>query len=246
MYLHEDLKKYFSTSRPLFDQIMDLRGEVFRHQKGRLTQRVKLGEKYYFIKQHTGVGWLEIFKNVIQGRWPVISAENEWCAIEKLSSLGVKTAKVAGYGKRGMNPATVESFIIMEELAPTKSLEEITLAWRSSPPSATYKRDLIKKVARIARTMHENGINHKDFYLCHFLSDGSSELALIDLHRAQSRKQVPERWVIKDLAGLYFSSMHCRLTKRDLLRFMREYGKRDDKFWQKVQQRGEKLYRDHT
>ena len=81
IYLQADLKPYFSTQTPLFDQLMSLQGETFRHQKGRLTQRIILGGKSYFIKQHTGVGWKEIIKNLSQGRWPVVSAKNEWQAL---------------------------------------------------------------------------------------------------------------------------------------------------------------------
>ena len=55
----------------LFNKMMALQGELFRSQKGRQTQRVKLEGQTYFIKQHHGVGWREIFKNIYQGRWPV-------------------------------------------------------------------------------------------------------------------------------------------------------------------------------
>ncbi|MST95428.1 MAG: hypothetical protein EXS33_09225 [Pedosphaera sp.] len=31
------------------------------------------------------------------------------------------------------------------------------------------KRALLEKIAALARTLHEGGVNHRDFYLCHFL-----------------------------------------------------------------------------
>ena len=81
--------------------------------------------------------------------------------------------------------------------------------------------------------MHANGINHRDFYICHFLLDVSADvyrqspqalrLSLIDLHRVQLRKRTPSRWVVKDIGGLYFSSMRIGLTRRDLYRFMKVY-----------------------
>lgn len=243
---------------------MALRGESFRHQEGRLTQRIKLGEKTYFIKQHTGVGWKEIFKNVLQLRWPVISAKNEWAAIEKLHLFGIPAPIVAAYGQRGLNPAHLQSFILMEELAPVISLEDLGQSWKTSPPSMALKLRLIKEVARIARLLHQNGLNHRDFYICHFLLDISHglqhieahplKLYLIDLHRAQLRRLTPERWIIKDLAGLYFSSKDLGLTQRDWYRFIRIYREkplrdtltREKNFWQRVKIRGEQLYRDHT
>lgn len=258
LYLNNDLLKYFSKASSLFDQIMELRGECFRHQKGRLTQRIFLGGKSYFIKQHAGIGWREIFKNLLQGRWPVISAKNEWRAIEKLKAAGILTPNVVGYGQRGINPAKMQSFILMEELTPTNSLEDLCRAWQESPPLFAFKKKLIIEVARITRVMHRIGMNHRDFYICHFLLDktlvNKTALYLIDLHRAQIRKQVPKRWIIKDLSGLYFSSKNNGLTRRDLWRFMREYTekplrdifKKEKKYWQTIKRRGERLYCDHN
>ena len=69
-----------------------------------------------------------------------------------------------------------------------------------------------------------------------------SKLYLIDLHRLQIRRKTPERWAVKDISGLYYSSKDIGLTKRDLLRFIKLYrGKplreilaNESKFWQKV------------
>lgn len=95
------------------------------------------------------------------------------------------------------------------------------------------KRALIRKIAEVTRILHENGINHRDYYLCHFLLDVSAgkdnfdlnhlQPYLIDLHRVQFRKKLPARWRIKDLAALYFSALDIGLTQRDLLRFIRDY-----------------------
>lgn len=259
-YLDDQLQSCFHNRQPLFDQLMALKGEVFRDLEGRTTQRVELNGKFYFIKQHRGVGWKEIFKNLLQLRLPVISAKNEWLAIQKLHQLGIHVPAVAGYGERGRNPARRESFVLMEELTPVKSLEDICADWRVNPPSPAYKYHLIKSVAHIARTLHTNGMNHRDFYICHFLLEQAgipvehAKLFLIDLHRVQQRKQTPERWLIKDLAGLYFSSLDAGLTRRDWLRFIKYYRKqslrdilqRESELWMKVKNRGDDLYRDHA
>jgi heptose I phosphotransferase len=79
-------------------------------------------------------------------------------------------------------------------------------------------------------------------------------LHVMDLHRAQIRARVPQRWLIKDLGGLYFSALEIGLTARDVLRFMREYRQRplreilcDEKtFWGAVRRRAQQIYvRDH-
>ncbi len=248
------IKKYFSPKQDLFDQIMMMRGEVFRELDNRRTQRITLGNKQYFLKQHFGVGWREIFKNLLQLRLPVISAKNEWCAIQRLDQLGVATMHLAGYGSRGKNPARKQSFLLTDELTQVISLEDFCKNWREEPPAFLRKRKLIKEVARIARTLHENGMNHRDFYICHFLLDTVSldKIYLIDLHRAEIRRRTPERWIVKDLAGLYFSSKDIGLTARDLWYFMREYAQqplrkvlnKNSLLWKKVRHRGDKLYHD--
>jgi heptose I phosphotransferase len=239
---------------------MALQGVCFRNLEGRKTQRVTIGSKHYFIKQHRGVGFREIIKNLLHLRLPVISAKNEWLAIQKLQGLGIAVPRIAGYGERGMNPAQRESFILMEELAPVKSLEEVCASWQHSPPAFKLKHELIAQAAHIARTMHEHGMNHRDFYICHLLldqaqqTDNLTKVSLIDLHRAQIRAKTPERWVIKDLAGLYFSSLDAGLSSRDIFRFMKYYRKKplrdilrdENKFWMKVKNRGDDLYRDHA
>jgi heptose I phosphotransferase len=257
LYLQENLKQYFSNSTPLFNQLMALNGNCFRHQNGRMTQQIILGNKSYFIKQHTGVGWKEIFKNLTQLRWPIVSAKNELQAMTRLHAAGVATPKIIGYGKQGINPARLQSFILMEELTPIISLEELCAKWIKNPPAFTFKIALIKKVAEIARTLHQNGINHRDFYICHFLLDTDYKnkftIYLIDLHRAQVRNSVPQRWIIKDLASLYFSCKDIGLTTRDLYRFIKIYRNKplknilndEIKFWRKVERRGS-TYRDRT
>jgi len=244
-----------------FEQLFALEGRVYKEQQGRKTLRFTLDGKHYFAKLHNGVGWKEIIKYLLQLRLPVLGAQNEWRAIQRLEQLGIKTMRLLGYGKRGWNPARLQSFVITEELANTLSLEKFCCDWPMSPPSYALKRALITKVAEIARTLHEHGINHRDFYICHFLLDISAgveridprhlNLYLIDLHRMQIRRRIPWRWRVKDIAALYFSSMHIGLTSRDLLRFIRVYRNKplraslseDKVFWWHVRRRGIALYR---
>ena len=164
---------------------------------------------------------------------PVLGAGQEWRAIQRLHQVGVPTMTAVAYGARGSNPAAQHSFIITEELAPTISLEDYSLDWLQNPPDPVLKRALIAEVARMTGTMHRAGVNHRDCYICHFLlhtdkpvTAGDFRLSLIDLHRAQVRRQTPRRWRDKDLAGLYFSALGIGLTRRDELRFLVGYFQR--------------------
>jgi len=54
-----------SAVGPLFDMIMQLEGKVFRDVPRRKTSQVQIGGQSYFIKQHFGVGWPEVIKNLL-------------------------------------------------------------------------------------------------------------------------------------------------------------------------------------
>ena len=218
---------------PTFDELMALEGEMYRQVARRKTFKFSLNDKFYFAKIHRGVGWVEILKNLAQGRLPILGAENEYDAIRILKKLGIKTMTLAAYGRRGLNIAEQESFVLTVSLEPATSLEDFCANWAAEKPSLKLKRALIKRVAKITRCLHENGINHRDLYICHFLlKEGDLDslrdvndvqLYLIDLHRVQIRSQTPVRWQVKDLAALYFSSMDIGLSDRDLLYFIHHY-----------------------
>ena len=229
VFLDEPLRTLWAGQDP-FVAVEALEGEVFRELEARRTLRTVVAGHGYFVKIHRGVGWPEIAKNLVSLRLPVLGAGNEWQAIERLSAAGVDTMRAVAYGARGANPARQHSFIVTEELTPTVSLEDFCANWPAVPPALALKRALIARVAEMARRMHAAGVNHRDFYICHFLlhldpapSAAALKLSLIDLHRAQVREKTPRRWRDKDLASLYFSALSIGLTRRDRLCFLRIY-----------------------
>ena len=235
-----------------FAKAFALEGEVFRNVKNRRTLRFRWNGKDYFIKMHRGVGWREIFKNLFQLKRPVLGAANEYLAIRKLESLGVDTMTVYAFAERGSNPAKRESFLITGALENMTSLEDFCRNWKVDPPEFRWKHRLIAALARVCSSMHFAGLNHRDCYLCHFLLDnaafarGEIRLFVLDLHRAELRKKIPRRMRVKDLAGIFFSSMDLGLSRRDALRFIAEYAKGgplDEHLWRDVWSAAVKLYR---
>ncbi len=218
----------------VFARVGDLKGRVVREKEGRRTSRCAIGGRYYFLKHHTGVGWREILKNLLQLRLPVVDASNEWRAMNRLAELDIGTLEPVAWGRRGRDPARRESFLITRERREVETLEDLTRDWPVAPPPPAFRRAIIHRVAAISRRLHGAGINHRDLYLCHFwldtsrgdplaLSPETLHLFLVDLHRAQIRRRVPKRWRVKDLASLYFSALDAGLTRRDVLRFLRVY-----------------------
>lgn len=242
-----------------FETVAALEGDTVRHKEGRRTFKTRIGDRNYFVKHHQGIGWKEVTKELTQFRLPITSAHNEYRAIKAIQQLGISTTNPVAIGVRGINPAHTESFLITDAIENSITLQDLTSTWPQQKPALDFKRALIREVAHIARAMHGDGINHRDFYLCHFRIDQEItqtqdskdvKLHLMDLHRAQIRAKVPRRWLVKDLGALLFSAADIGLTRTDILRFITQYtGRRASQelrenhtFWNEVYRRASKFY----
>lgn len=259
LYLREEFSRAWKN-QDAFAAVNNLQGEMFREVKDRRTLRFEQDGRSYFVKIHRGTGWLEIFKNLTSFRKPVLGAKNEWQAINALTELGIPTMVAAAYGEKGVNPATRFSFLVTDELKPVVSLETVCADWTNKRPPFLFKYRLIMEVARLARLLHHNKICHRDFYLCHFLlrcaPDGQPDqtqpphLSIIDLHRAIIKPFLLQRWITKDIAGLYFSALDAGLTRTDILRFIKAYSglslrdalKQQVTFWSEVERKAHKVW----
>ncbi len=240
----------------VFEAMMRLSGKAFRDVPGRKTMRITLNtankgvgaaEKSYFIKQHFGVGWGEVFKNLLSLKLPILGAMTEVRAIQKLSEIGIATTPLVAYGQRGCNPATMQSFVLTEDLGDIVSLEEMLMDSQSYPMPEDSKRLMLTAVADIASKLHSAGLCHRDFYLCHFVLSRQNALAnhynlhLIDLHRMLQSQSPNGNAVMKDIAGLYFSMLQNGLDAKDLNLFKQNYLPQTAAFWARVETRANKL-----
>ncbi|GMG87879.1 lipopolysaccharide core heptose(I) kinase RfaP [Biformimicrobium ophioploci] len=230
-FLAESFRVMWEGQDP-FERLWQMPGTEYRRMPGRRTFRFEIDGCAYFAKLHAGEGWGPVLGDLLRLRKPVLGAATEYRALRMLEVLGIDTMRPVAFAERGLSPSARESFLVTEALEPTVSLETFCADWKALPPPLSIKRKLIRRVAEIARDLHEGGVNHRDFYLCHFLlrpetlEQESLVIHLIDLHRAQIRHRVPERWRIKDLSGLWFSACDIGLTRADLMRFVEIYSGR--------------------
>ena len=231
-----------------FKALMQMPGKAFRDVRGRKTIQVTLGDKSYFIKQHFGVGWAEIFKNLIAFKKPILGAMTEVNAIQKLASIGIPTTPLIAYGQQGCNPATMQSFVMTEDLGDIISLEELSADWPAF--TGAFKQQLLQSVAELASKLHGAALVHRDFYLCHFVFKKQDidiersvvkNLHLIDLHRMLHGQSSSGMTVMKDIAGLYFSAMQYGLSAEDLAVFQKHYLPQSPEFWAQVEVRATTL-----
>jgi heptose I phosphotransferase len=250
LWLGDDFARLWQGQDP-FAAAFAIQGETFRALEQRQTLAFTANGKRYFIKRHRGTTYGEILKNLLSLRLPVVSARNEYRAIRKLQELGLSAPVVVAYGRRGLLPGSLESFLVTEDVGPHVTLEDHCRPWKAQRPPFAEKRALLEELADISYRLHSHGVCHRDYYLCHFLRTGVDKpLTVIDLHRALVKSRLDTRWIIKDIAGLYFSAMDAGLTRNDLFRFMRSYRRcslretlvKDREFWSAVRKRAERLY----
>ncbi len=262
LQLNQELKESLPNGEDAFNWFLQPNGTTHREVKNRHTYEAHLGDLHFYVKRHLGCGWGEVFKEWYRFRKPVVSARTEWEGAAILAAAGVRVPKVLGKGERGRYPHAIESFVVLDALEDCETLEHFKDGWMDTtgPRWVTLKRALIDEVAQIGHTMHGQGINHRDFYINHFLINRDLirnwqpgqpiPLNLIDLHRVQHRPKVPHRWLLKDLASLLFSAMDAGLTSADYARYLRIYLGQDwkvslrknTKLWRAIIQRAIKLY----
>lgn len=248
-WFRDDVVTLFSGD-PI-ERAWELEGQIARAVAGRETLRVTAHGKTYYLKRHRGVGWGEVFKNWLVFKRPVIGARNEYEACRRLASAAVAAPTVAAFAERGRSIASRSSFVMCDALIGYEDLEALTERWFSEAPTPLEKRRLVVAVARFAQRFHDAGVVHRDFYICHLLTNAAGELAVLDLHRALIFERLPERWRERDLAALLYSTLDLPLSRRSWLRFVREYSgkplrevfEKDGAFWLRVYRRAVALYR---
>jgi len=178
-----------------------------------------------YLKRHYPLSFGRCFQEMIRFASKK-TAFDEFNNILAFHKAGLPTMLPVAAGKRAVKLFGSESFLITKGIKNCVTLETYV---ESCLKTKTFskKTDLIKKVALLSQKMHQSGFNHRDFYLCHLLigteENNKDELFIVDLHRVDIRKKVPERWIIKDLAALNYSAKSKNITRTDKLRFLKHY-----------------------
>jgi heptose I phosphotransferase len=194
--------------------------EIARHVGERLTGRLVLqagdGTRAFYIKRHGPARWREWIKPFLRLTRPVLGAQPEWDAMLRFHAAGIPTMTPVALGRSGRR-----SFVVTEALDDCERLDHWVVANQAERPQETQQ--LVGLVAQMTRTMHQAGMHHQDFYLCHLLlpSHGPRRVHVIDLGRVRPHSHLASRWIVKDLAQLQYSA--GPLSFRERLRFLRLY-----------------------
>ncbi len=143
----------------------------------------------------------------------------EWQWAWRLGADGVLCAEPVAFGERiDGNREQCSAFIMAS--AAGESMER----W-ADQRSDRCPRELLVALANFVRRFHGAGYVHRDLYLCHLFVDLSAHpeamFRLIDLQRVMQPRFFRERWRIKDLAALNYSTPTHLATAVDRVRFLR-------------------------
>jgi len=207
------------------DRVMNLRkGEVVKQaiaERSTVRLILELGAEKLpvYIKRHFRMPLPKLLFMMLTGSRPRTAVE-EFNNIVFFHRAGIPTVVPIAAGLQRQGLFQTQSFLITRALEGSIRLDHLL---RDRTLSFTEKKSIIERLALLVRSMHSRGFNHRDLYLCHLLRDAAGNLFVVDLHRLDRRRQVPERWKVKDIAALNYSSRSPQVTRTDRLRFLKIY-----------------------
>ncbi|MGA2916871.1 MAG: lipopolysaccharide kinase InaA family protein [Sedimentisphaerales bacterium] len=171
-----------------------------------------------FLKRYQNVPKLTQLKNWLTQRNKVFTMSCDLHPAKNLKKLGINTPTVVAFGFEWSGLFETRSFIIMEKVPDSASLEE-------KLPDSFHRdrKNFIKSLAAFVRKFHDTGFRHRDLYLCHIFCSSQGQFTLIDLNRVFKPLFFSQKYLIKDLTQLYYSAPGKIFSKTDRFRFFLTY-----------------------
>jgi hypothetical protein len=145
-------------------------------------------------------------------------ADNEAAGLRLLEQAKIPAAKLVAWGML----RTRQTFVIVEDLAGFEAADKLI-------ESGTPFEKLLIPTADIAAKLHGADLHHCDLYLCHFFVSIEAEtvdVRLIDAARVTEMRSLftRRRWIVKDLAQFWFSTLALPITDDQRARWLARYG----------------------
>jgi len=175
-----------------------------------------------FLKRYQNIPKLKQINNWLSRRRRISTMDCDRMPAEILKDFGVNTPKTIAFGVQWQGIVGVgfekRSFIITEKIPNSVSLEK-------KLPAVFFRdrKKFIENLAAFVSKFHKTGFRHRDLYLCHIFCDENGGFTLIDLNRVFRPLIFGGRFLVKDLAQLYYSAPGGIITKSDRLRFYMAY-----------------------
>jgi hypothetical protein len=168
------------------------------------------------VAWHDGVHWFGKLR-CGEGR----RARAEWRWLHVLPLLGVPVPEPVAFVGRG-----ARSLLVTRAL-PGRALDVWAVVARDEGWLAQLARYAAAHLAPLVRRLHDQGLAFRDLYCNHVFAEdprapSPSSPALLDVERVFAPWFRRQRWLVKDLAGLW-ASVPCAVPPRAGLRFLRAY-----------------------
>lgn len=156
-------------------------------------------------------------KRFIAARGGTLPAQEELTGIRALEIERIPTTPVVAFGTMRDG----RSFIITEDLAGFRAADKAVAAGLAF-------ETILEPTADLAARLHERGLHHRDLYLCHFFVKAEGEQVELKLIDAARVKRLPwivtrRRWVVKDLAQFWYSTLSLPITDEQRARWLARY-----------------------
>ena len=202
------------------------------HRHKRYSARLTLNRggsacEVYF-KRYEGEGFIGHLQQCYEDGLSCPGAEREAHVATALNGAGIAAPQPLAWGWETSAGFGRRSFVVLDAAA-----GEPLDSWLArnpfpaNPDGWRAKQRLVRQLARFVQRFHERGWCHRDCYLCHIFiaprPNGRFALTFIDLHRVFRPRWRLDRWRIKDLAALNFSTPPTAASRTLKLRFARKY-----------------------
>jgi tRNA A-37 threonylcarbamoyl transferase component Bud32 len=232
LFQHNELSDFASVFRFDGGESLDKPGLATWRDRRRVVLRDTAGEPHtFYLKRYVRPPLRQQIRRILTGRPRVSTAGREWRAISALAEAGVSVPAPAAFGQKMRGWLERRSFLVLEP-ADGESLERwLPDHWRRRAADSDARRQhrLTRALARAVGAFHAAGFVHRDMYTSHVFVAGLDEapdapprVTFIDLQRVFRPRWRRIRWVVKDLAALYYSTEPVA-SRTDRLRFWRVY-----------------------
>lgn len=179
----------------------------------------------FFLKRYNRVPIMYQLKNWLCHRKIASSAAFDYLPASQLAQHGIPTPKTIAYGYEWCGLFEKRSFMVMSAIEGHSLEEQLPACFDDAKSEESYRLRcrFIDKLADFVRAFHDTGFRHRDLYLCHIFVTCEDKFHLIDLHRAFKPGLLSERYRLKDLTQLHYSSHGRVISQPDRLRFYLRY-----------------------
>jgi len=208
-----------------FNDCQDVNAKGLAPHRSRTCFKLTANGPNIYLKRYQNTPKMRQIANWIDHRCRRCTSVYDGHLTDDLDDAGISVPHTIAYGYQWNGLFEKRSFIMIREIPDAVSLEEKLPACMTdfSPSAARLRRRFIRKVADFVRQFHRTGCRHRDLYLCHLFLDKDNTLHLIDLHRVFEPVLLAERFRMKDIAQLYYSSPGSVISRADRLRFYLQY-----------------------